>query len=231
MPDYSQGKLYQIICHVTGKRYVGSTCKTLSERLNGHNYSKRKWETYGTGNYCSSYEVLEHGDYYIELIENFPCETKLELLKRERYWTNQIECVNKHTQQGLKLEIGLKEYNKYNHAKYRLKHSEEINEKSRNYYHNNKEKISIKNKTYKNINKEHVKQIHLKSYLKNRTKQQAKRSAKVLCDCGTMYAHSHRSDHIKSKLHLEYEDLSELQKIIMKGLKLIKELDIFFNSI
>ena len=34
MPDYSKGKIYKIVCNVTGLVYVGSTCEpTLARRL------------------------------------------------------------------------------------------------------------------------------------------------------------------------------------------------------
>ena len=34
--DYSQGKIYKIVCNKTGLVYIGSTCKTLETRLKGH---------------------------------------------------------------------------------------------------------------------------------------------------------------------------------------------------
>ena len=49
------------------------------------------------------------------LIENYPCENKLELLQRERYWTNQIDCINKYKNQGQLLKLGRKEYSKQYH--------------------------------------------------------------------------------------------------------------------
>jgi hypothetical protein len=47
---------------------------------------------------CMSYDLFD--EYGVEncsivLIENYPCESKEELLKRERYWIETIECANK----------------------------------------------------------------------------------------------------------------------------------------
>ena len=86
MPDFSQGKIYQIIDD-EGKRYIGSTTQRLYRRFSKHihnNSDKRK---------CSSAKLnLEKAE--ITLIEAYPCDSRKELLKRERYWIEQLECVN-----------------------------------------------------------------------------------------------------------------------------------------
>jgi hypothetical protein len=93
MPDYKRGKVYEIICRITGEKYIGSTTlKYLSSRLAGH-INDIKW-----GKICGSKQILERGDYYINLIEECPCENKEQLLKKEREWYDKIEggCVNKN---------------------------------------------------------------------------------------------------------------------------------------
>ncbi len=45
--------------------------------------------------YCASYETLRHVDARIELIELWPCESKVELLQREQHHINNMPCVNK----------------------------------------------------------------------------------------------------------------------------------------
>jgi len=85
MSDYSQGKIYKLLCNVTKKIYVGSTTESLTKRLKKHVTPSSK---------ISSNVVLEHGDYEIHLIELFPCDTKKDLLKREQYYINHIDCVN-----------------------------------------------------------------------------------------------------------------------------------------
>jgi len=88
MPDYLQGKIYNIISG--DLRYYGSTCeKYLSRRLQGHVQHFRKntqWQT--------SFHLLETGNFKIELVENYPCTSKEELHKRERWWIENNTCVN-----------------------------------------------------------------------------------------------------------------------------------------
>ena len=117
MPDYQLGKIYKIECNVTGKVYIGSTCEpTLARRLTKHISSYKRYLN-GTHSYVSSFEVLVSGNYDIVLIESYPCDTKDELHARERYQTNNIECVNKIKNQGMTNELGEKEYNKQYHEK------------------------------------------------------------------------------------------------------------------
>jgi len=92
---YQKGKIYKIVCKTTNKVYIGSTCeKYLSDRLKGHRIAyKYKKDT--TNYYCSVFEVLKNNDYYIELIENYPCTCKDELSRRERHHINITEnCIN-----------------------------------------------------------------------------------------------------------------------------------------
>jgi hypothetical protein len=83
MPDYSSGKIYKL--YVTGFEelcYVGSTQSSLSLRLSHH-----KSQAKASGVKCKSAELFEDGnEVLIELVEDFPCETKAELEARERYW-------------------------------------------------------------------------------------------------------------------------------------------------
>jgi len=65
------------------------TIVLLCKRLAGHVNAYRK------GKYTSSKEILDGGNYSIVLIENVECDTKEQLLKRERQFIETIECVNK----------------------------------------------------------------------------------------------------------------------------------------
>lgn len=95
MPDYQQGKIYKIVCNVTGKVYYGSTIEpTLARRLSNHRQSFKKNKE-GTGDILTSSKILENNNYTIVLVELYPCNSKDELLMRERYWIDNFECVNK----------------------------------------------------------------------------------------------------------------------------------------
>ena len=71
----------------------------------------------GTYHYVSSFDILQNEDYDIVLIKSYPCNSKDELHARERYYTNNIDCVNKIKGQGMTNELGEKEYKKQYHEK------------------------------------------------------------------------------------------------------------------
>ena len=93
MVNYQDGKIYKIVCNVTGKLYIGSTTQLLAERLRGHSKDYKSFQN-GKGRYVSSSVVLENNDYDIHLIENYPCKLKNELLMRERHFAETLDCVN-----------------------------------------------------------------------------------------------------------------------------------------
>ena len=89
MPNYQQGKIYSIRSRSRPELiYIGSTTQPLSKRMVGHRAPSSK---------CSSKEIVDVGDSYIELIENFPCADKYELCARENRHMRALECVNKQS--------------------------------------------------------------------------------------------------------------------------------------
>lgn len=89
MPDYQQAKIYKLVCNITNKCYIGSTCQTLPQRLKGHVYDSNRTKL------CSSKEIIDGGNYSIILLEEFPCNSNNELLKKEYHYMDIIECINK----------------------------------------------------------------------------------------------------------------------------------------
>ena len=94
MSNYSKGKIYKLVCNVTGLIYIGSTTTTLNQRKGKHSGDFTRFNK-GKYNYVSSFDIIKGDDYSIELIENFPCTSKKELLTRETFYINSVECVNK----------------------------------------------------------------------------------------------------------------------------------------
>ncbi len=94
--DYSQGKIYKIVCNKTGLVYIGSTCKTLEKRLKGHVNDCKRYLDKKSHHLISSIYVIFSNDYKIELIEDYPCNNRKELLQREYYYIDNIECINTH---------------------------------------------------------------------------------------------------------------------------------------
>ena len=92
MVNYELGKIYTIRSSETVGVYVGSTCQPLSVRFGRHksNYKNNI-------GYTSSKHIFDYGieNAYIELLENYPCNNKEELFKREGEHIRMMEnCVN-----------------------------------------------------------------------------------------------------------------------------------------
>jgi hypothetical protein len=95
MTDYQKGKIYKIVCNTTSLTYYGSTCEpTLARRLAGHVGLFRGFKKGKNIRAMTSIKVLEGDDYTIVLVEIFPCDSKMELHQRERYFIENNECVN-----------------------------------------------------------------------------------------------------------------------------------------
>lgn len=132
MVNYSNGKIYKIVCNKTGLIYIGSTTKKhLSQRLVQHRCEYNRYID-GKTHFMTSFKVLENNDYNILLLEICPCQIKEELYVRERYYIESLECVNKFIP-GRKTD----EYNKT----YYIENKEDLLKKCAIYRNNNKEKI------------------------------------------------------------------------------------------
>jgi hypothetical protein len=94
---YQHSKIYTIRSPNTEKYYIGSTVKKyLCSRLSEHNADYKRFLN-GKCRKTTSYEIIELGNVYIELLECFPCNSKLELSKREGELIREHKnnCVNK----------------------------------------------------------------------------------------------------------------------------------------
>jgi hypothetical protein len=92
--DYSQGKIYKIVCNKTGLIYIGSTYRSLQQRLKEHEYDSKRYLDKKCNKFVSSIYVIFNNDYRIELIENYPCSSKDDLKIKEYYYISNIDCVN-----------------------------------------------------------------------------------------------------------------------------------------
>jgi len=94
--NYNRGKIYKIVDNTTDNIYIGSTCEpTLARRLAGHVRNYKRYLN-DKQKYISSFDILANADYNIILIELYPCNSKDELLARERYFSDTLKCTNKN---------------------------------------------------------------------------------------------------------------------------------------
>ena len=133
-PNFANAKIYAIRSHQTDKIYIGSTTQTLAQRFAKH---KRKP--------CTSREVLQFDDVYIELLEEFPCANKMQLTKREGHLIRTMDCVNKQIAGRTRIE-------------YYQDNKETLNEKTKQYYENNKTELKQYHTQYRIDNVEKINQ-------------------------------------------------------------------------
>lgn len=117
MSKYQNGKIYKIVDLTNNNTYYGSTIKSLSSRLASHTYIYRQYLESKTKYKLSSYIVFENNNYKIELIENYPCNSLVELHSREKYYIDNFPNINKN-KVGLEYKINHKEYDKNYNKQY-----------------------------------------------------------------------------------------------------------------
>jgi hypothetical protein len=148
MPDYQNGKIYKIWSPQGNEIYIGSTVNSLAKRL-GHHKSVRD---------CRSRYLFEnYDDVRIELIEEYPCDNKIQLNKKEGEHIRENTCLNRCIAGRTPKEC--KKVWRENNKEY-----------NNEYYENNKERLS----------------------------------QKFDCECGGKYIRANKSNHIKTKLHIDF---------------------------
>jgi len=145
---YQKAVIYKICCNDINIKeiYVGSTCN-LTRRKSGHKTTCKSEKNKDRN--LSVYQFIRKNggfdNWSIVMIEKYPCENKIELEARERYWIEKLEAtLNKNIPTRT-----LKEYYIDNREKFK------------EYYTDNKEKIDERNKKYREKNKEKISE-HIK---------------------------------------------------------------------
>ena len=133
-----KGYIYRLKDNTNGNIYYGSTIQNINKRMSKHkNHYKRYLE--GKNSYLYSFEIIKNNNYNVEIVEEVECETKYELLKRERYYIENFDCINKKIPNRTYKEW-LEKHKDYQ-KEYNKKNKEQRKEKSKIYYKNNYEKI------------------------------------------------------------------------------------------
>lgn len=179
MVNYGNGKIYKIVSDSTGLQYIGSTTVELSQRMSGHRGAYRQFHNGNKTKYITSIYVMEHEDAKIVLIEDYPCDRREELLSREAYHIEHSECVNKNLPH---VDMPIEEYRK----KYRSTNIEDIREKAKSYYLENKD----------------AKKAYQKSRLEKGMECRKANNVPTLCTCGRTIQKYSLPNHIKSKNHI-----------------------------
>ena len=175
MVNYKNGKVYKLICDNPDLVYYGSTTqKYLTSRLACH---RRELN-------CSSKELFEYGNVKIILVEKVECESRDELLMRERFFIENNNCVNKEIPIRTKDEKKIIRINTL-----------------KNYYEINKEKIS---KYQKNNRKDYQIEYYKKNSKKKIEYQKERSKQKMTCMCGSVFRMCTKARHCRSIKHQTY---------------------------
>jgi N12 class adenine-specific DNA methylase len=181
MPNYADAKIYTIRCRSNDTLiYIGSTTQKLTQRLAKHRSDCKM------GICVSLYKYIvngDWGDWYIELYEAYPCNSKEELEKREGEVIREIGTINNRIAGRTKKEYYKMNADiiKENKKEYYNNNVEKIKENKKEYYKNNAEKIKEDKKKYQKNNVEKLKEKS-KNYRENNVE---KLKEKVCCDiCG-----------------------------------------------
>ena len=170
---YQFGKIYKLTSEHTNKIYVGSTCQELlNVRLKQHTYNYKRWKD-KKGNYVTSYVLFELGLVQISLLEDYPCNTKEELISRERHWielhldilvnkniptrTNK-EYYEDNKEKEKERHKKYIEANKERHIEYTKQYNEANKEKRKQWNEANKEKINEQRRKHYEANKDRIKE-------------------------------------------------------------------------
>ena len=189
--NYKNGKIYSIRSHQTDEIYIGSTTISLSQRLSKHKNNYKRYLA-DKNNYITSFKILENDDAYIELVEEFPCDSRMQLCKREGEIIRATEnCVNRCIAGRTGKE-------------YREENKERIKEYLKQYDISNKDKLNEYRKQYREANKDKIKEYHKKYRVANKDKINKQQSQRTSCDCGGRYRRGDKSSHERTLKHQAY---------------------------
>jgi hypothetical protein len=179
-----QGLIYEIVCNLTGERYVGSTFE--------HTVARRICKHRAFDNACSSKTIIERDDYRYGLLETIQVNSRDELRMCERKWFDELECINlvkpyatdleqkelkvitnkarevKQFEERLAYRISRKNIKKEQDKIRREANKEEIKIAKKEYHLANKEAIALKSKAYREANKEAIQQSKKEYYETNK---------------------------------------------------------------
>jgi adenylate kinase family enzyme len=205
---YKNSQIYKIIDIGRNECYIGSTVQPLSARMSTHRAEYKRFLRGESGTFFSSFELFKKYSLegcIIELLENFPCDTKEQKHAREGYWIKHEDCINKRvagrtgheyrqdnkdilTQKKKVHYETNREHILQQQREYYQQHKDYIVERVKNYSMHNKEAIKERMKKYREDNKEHI-----NSY---------KNEKHVCSACGVQYTNRHKARHEKSQKHI-----------------------------
>ena len=155
--DYQNGKNYCIRNNFDLETYVGSTTQPLCKRMAKHRTNTMSTKLMNIKLYV---KMREHGldNFYIELIEDCPCETLEQLRKREGHYIREMGTLNHRIECRTSQE-------------YRDANKDKIKDKNKENKDANKDKLKDYRKEYNEANKDKTKDYSKEYYDANKDKK------------------------------------------------------------
>ena len=188
---YSHGKIYAVRNAIDDDVYVGSTCSSLSQRMVKHRSASAKCVKMRL---YDKMQELGAEKFYIELVEDCPCENVEQLRRREGELIRQMGTLNKRIDGRTKAE-----------------YSQDNREKKLQYMADNREYLLQKRREYNELHREEIRAKDKARYEaadKQEIYQKAKewKCTKIECSCGGKYTLAHKAEHEQSRRHRLHVD-------------------------
>jgi hypothetical protein len=189
--NYKNSIIYKLCCNDINIKhvYIGSTTD-FSNRKRSHKYCCIN--THNKNYNLKVYQFIRDNggwdNWSMIMIEEYSCENKLQLLKKEREYVEKSilslnYCLPTRT---------IDEYRKDN------------KEKNKIYYKKNKEILIKYQKKYNEDNKDDIIKKKKKYYYDNKEKIKEKYNVRHICVCGSNIRCGEKARHLKSKKHMKY---------------------------
>ena len=181
--DYSKAKIYKVLNDIDSDVYIGATCQPLCKRMANHRSQINAKQRIKYKLYQKMRDLgVEH--FYIELIEEVPCENAEQLRAIEGEYIRQYGKLNARIEGRTKKQYtqDTKEKKSEYDRRRRAEKGDELKKQKREHYHNNIDEQRLKHKA---------------SYEKARVNKET-------CPvCGSVYIPWGRKKHLTTKTHQE----------------------------
>jgi hypothetical protein len=188
--DYANTIIYKIVCNdlsITDS-YVGHTTDFVRRK---QCHKDRCLNEKGKHHNLKIYKAIRENEGWTNwsmlTIEKYPCKDVSEASIRERYYYELLHSnLNSNVPQRNVDDEKYSVINKDKIKEYYIANREHIDSIHKIWYENNRDKISKQKKLYQALNKEQLKE---------------RRNKLFVCECGREISHSHKGDHLKTKIH------------------------------
>ena len=172
--DFKNVKIYSIRNTEDDDIYVGSTTQPLSKRMSKHRCDVKGYKQ--NRKLYAKMNELGIDSFYIELIEEYPCDNVEQLRKREGHFIRLMGTLNSLVAGQTDKEYKENSKERLSEAKkiYYQRHKEQLNAYHKEWYKENKEAQAEKNKVYREQNKDEIRQRKKEYHAKHKSEIQTK---------------------------------------------------------